>query len=199
MDGDLPEGRRKSGCAVQGRGRILSAENLLSSSGSWCRERDKAGPLVSSIRDAVCWSGPAVIIIFTLGRVEDCLQKATFSFSGVRPEGVEIFRMHPQQGMKGLIVWEYDLTSNDIDQRLVPYLRQCLKKACTDADGVAWSAFEGAFHFDHLFTEDVAEQIYGYCMSDSDPVVVWHSETLESDRWKRCISDVRLAVYRDFL
>jgi hypothetical protein len=154
---------------------------------------------VSSIRDAVCWSGPAVIIIFTLGRVEECLQRATFDFSGVRPKELDIFRMHPDQGMKELIVWEYDLTFDDISQDLVPYLLQCLQKACTDADGVAWSAFEGAFHFDHLFTEDVAGQIYGYCMAGGDPVMTWDAETLKSDRWKRCISDVRSAVDRDFL
>ncbi|MET8004301.1 hypothetical protein [Nonomuraea glycinis] len=107
--------------------------------------------------------------------------------------------MRPEPGTKELIVWEYDLTFNDIDQDLVPYLLQCLQKACTHADGVAWSAFEGAFHFDHLFAEYIAGQIYGYCVVGGDPVMVWDGETLESDQWKRCISDVRSTVDRDFL
>jgi hypothetical protein len=107
--------------------------------------------------------------------------------------------MRPDSGAKKMIIWEYDLTFHDISQEFVPYLMQCLQKACAGADGVAWLGFEGSFHFDHLFTEDIADQIYGYCMAGGEPVVVWDSELLESDRWKRCISDVKYAVDRDFL
>lgn len=157
------------------------------------------GPLVSSIREAVCWSGPAIINLFTLGRIEECLHEETFDISGVRPEELEIFRLHTELGARELIVWEYDLTFRDISEDLIPYLLLCLERASADADGVAWLAFEGSFHFDHLFTADIAEQIYGYCTPGGEPVVVWDSEILKSGRWKRRIGDVKFAMDRGFL
>src|SRR5688500_1209593 len=102
------------------------------------------GNLVSSIREAVGWSGPAVVIIFTLGRVEECLQSGTFEISGVCPEEFDIYRMHPESDVNRMIVWEYDLTFRDISQEFVSYLMQCLRKACAGADGVAWLGFEGS-------------------------------------------------------
>jgi hypothetical protein len=157
------------------------------------------GPLVNSVREAICWSGPAVINLFTLGRVEEPLQEGAFDISGVRPEGLETFRMRPGSGMSELISWEYDLTFSGISESIIPYLLLCLESTSTHADGVAWLAFEGSFHFDHLFTEDVAEQIYGYCVIGSEPVVIWDGEILKSGRWKRRISDVKYFVDRSFM
>lgn len=157
------------------------------------------GPLVSSIRDAVCWSGPAIINLFTLGRIEERLLGDAFDISGLRPEGLEVFRLHSEPDVRELIVWEYDLTFDDISEDLIPYLMLCLERASVGAGGVAWLAFEGSFHFEHLFAEDVAEYIYGYCMPGGEPVVVWENDILKSSGWKRCISDVRSVVDEDFL
>ncbi|MEU5992339.1 hypothetical protein ABZ806_25495 [Spirillospora sp. NPDC047418] len=154
---------------------------------------------MSSIRDAVCWSGPAVINLFTLGRTKECLQEEAFNISGERPEELEIFQMHSDLNAKELIVWEYDLTFHDVSQDSIPYLLLCLERASAGANGVAWLAFEGSFHFEHLFTEDIADQIYGYCMTGGEPVVVWDGEVLKSGGWKRRISEVKSALDSGFL
>jgi len=146
---------------------------------------------VSSIKEAICWSGPAVIILFTLGRAEACSQEGEFDISGMRPDSVETFPISAEPGGREAIIWEYDLTFDDVDQEFAPYLRQCLRKAAESAEGIAWLAFEGAFHFDHLFTEDVADKIYGYCVKEGDPVVAWDHEVLRSDRWKGGVRGVR--------
>lgn len=66
------------------------------------------------------------------------------------------------------------------------------------AERITWLTFEGAFHFDHPFTDDIADQIYGYCVPAAEPVVVWDHEILKSERWKREISEVRSVLDRDF-
>ncbi|WP_128375000.1 hypothetical protein [Streptomyces cavernae] len=155
------------------------------------RERDEVGRLVSSIDKAICWSGPAVIILFTLGRAEARLRESEFELAGMRPDSVETFPISADPGGRQAVVREYDLTFDDVGREFVPYLRQCLRKAAERADGIAWSAFEGVFHFDHLFTEDVADKIYGYCVKGDEPVVVWDHESLRSGRWKDGVRGVR--------
>ncbi|MFB4317446.1 hypothetical protein [Actinomadura sp. 21ATH] len=153
---------------------------------------------MTSTREAVCWGGPAVVTLFTLGRVEECLREDAFEIPGMRPDEIDIIRMRPEPDVKEVAVWEYDLVFHDVDQDIASYLLQCLPRVCAGAEGVAWSAFEGSFHFDHLFTDDVAEQIYGYCMAGEEPAVAWEDEIRKSSGWKRRISDARSAVERRF-
>ncbi|WP_329064067.1 hypothetical protein [Streptomyces sp. NBC_01429] len=146
---------------------------------------------MSSLKEAICWSGPAVVILFTLGRAESSLLESEFETPGMRPDEVERFPVSAEEGGRQAVVREYDLTFQDADQDFAPYLRTCLRKASAHAEGIAWLAFEGAFHFDHLFTEDVADQIYGYRVPGGDPVVAWDSAILKSDGWKQEIGEVR--------
>ena len=99
------------------------------------------------------------------------------------------------------VVQAYDLTVGDgcLDDPEFPgFLRECLRKVSAHAEGIAWLTFEGAFGFDHLFTDDIADQIYGYCVTGDEPVVVWDLEIMKSDRWKREIREVRSVMDRDF-
>ncbi|MBV7700079.1 hypothetical protein [Streptomyces sp. TRM70350] len=153
---------------------------------------------MSSLKEAITWSGPAVVILFTLGRAESSLGQEEFDVAGTRPDEVEIFPISPEPGGRKAVVREYDLTFHDVDQVAAPYLRQCLRKAAAHAEGIAWLAFEGAFHFDHLFTDDIADQIYGYCVTGEDPVVAWDHATLASDGWKQGIGEVRAVLDRAF-
>ncbi|MFH8937369.1 hypothetical protein [Streptomyces griseosporeus] len=151
---------------------------------------------MASIEEAVCWSGPAVFVLCTLGRAEARLPKGAFDVSGMRPDRVEVFRLASDCWAPGVVVWEYDLGFDDAGQGFVPYLTQCLRTASLGAEGIAWLAFEGTFHFDHLFTEDVAEHIYGYCVPGGEPRVTWDHDVLKGEGWRRAVAEVR-AVLED--
>ncbi|MFD6300748.1 hypothetical protein ACFWFU_38660 [Streptomyces sp. NPDC060235] len=153
---------------------------------------------MNEIEEAVSWSGPAVIILFTLGSSDSTLQDDEFELSGMKPDNVYAFQLGPDpEGQRGT-VQSYDLTFNDADHDFLSYLRACLQKASTEAEGIAWLGFEGSFHYDNLFTDEVADQIYGYCVPDGAPAAIWDDETLKSDRWKREIAEVRSVLERDF-
>lgn len=154
-----------------------------------------------SLKDAIAWSGPAVVILFTIGHADSRLEEGEFEFSGIRPDQVELYEMVPEPRERKATVWEYDLAFEEgrLDDSDFPgYLLECLRKASAHAEGIAWLTFEGAFHFDHLFTDDIADQIYGYCVAGDEPVVVWDHEIMKSDRWKREIREVRSVLDRDF-
>ncbi|MFD0364876.1 hypothetical protein ACFQZZ_25850 [Nocardia sp. GCM10030253] len=59
-------------------------------------------------------------------------------------------------------------------------------------------AFEGAFHFDHLLTDEVADQIYGLCVNGRDPVVTWDGDMLKSEGWRRQVREARACLERAF-
>ncbi|MFF0190291.1 hypothetical protein [Streptomyces sp. NPDC005244] len=153
---------------------------------------------MNDIEEAIRWSGPPVIVLFTLGRSDSFLQDNEFEVSGMKPDDVYAFRLGPDpEGQRG-IVQSYDLTFSDADHGFLPYLRECLRKASTEAEGIAWLGFEGSFHYDDLFTDEVADKIYGYCIPGGVPVAIWDDEILKSDRWKHEIAEVRSVVERDF-
>lgn len=154
-----------------------------------------------SIREAICWSGPAVVILFTIGRAESRLEEGEFDVSGIRPDEVGLHEMSSEPRERQAVVWEYDLTFEDgrLDDPDFPaYLRECLRKSSARAEGIAWLTFEGAFHFDHLFTDDIADQIYGYCVAGDEPVVTWDREIMRSDRWKGGVRGVRAVLDSTF-
>ncbi|MFI6951548.1 hypothetical protein [Streptomyces sp. NPDC050422] len=153
---------------------------------------------MNDIEEAISWSGPAVIALFTLGASDSALPAGELEMAGMKPDEVEIFRLGPDpEGHRG-VIQEYDLTFEDISHDFAPYLRECLRKASTEAKGIAWLAFEGSFHYDHLFTQDIADKIYGYCVLDGTPVAIWDDAILKSDRWKHEIAEVRASMERAF-
>ncbi|MDI5912013.1 MULTISPECIES: hypothetical protein [Streptomyces] len=154
---------------------------------------------MSSLQEALTWSGPAVVVLFTLGRAESPLAEGAFDLA--RPDDVGVFPVSTESWDRHAVVQAYDLTFEEgrlDDPDLPGLLRECLRKASVHAEGIAWLTFEGAFHFDHLFTDDIADQIYGYCVTGEEPVVVWDREIMKSDRWKREIREVRSVLDRDF-
>jgi hypothetical protein len=157
--------------------------------------------VVSSLKEALTWSGPAVVLLFTVGRAASALEEDAFDLLGTRPDEVALFPVSTEAWDRDAVVLAYDLTFDEgrlDDPGLPGHLRECLRKAAAHAEGIAWLTFEGAFHFDHLFTDDIADQVYGYCVAGGEPVVVWDDGTLKSDRWKREIGDVRSALDRAF-
>ncbi|MFG2421482.1 hypothetical protein ACGFWD_20855 [Streptomyces sp. NPDC048448] len=154
---------------------------------------------MNDIEEAIRWMGPAVITLFTLGTSDSFLRENEFEAAGTKPDDVEPFRLGPDPEGRRRVVQSYDLTFVDVDHHgFLPYLWECLRKSSAEAEGIAWLAFEGSFHYEHLFTDDVADKIYGYCVPGGAPVVIWDDATLKSDRWKREIGEVRSVMERDF-
>ncbi|NEB00431.1 hypothetical protein [Streptomyces sp. SID13726] len=151
-----------------------------------------------SLKAALTWSGPAVVLLFTLGRRASGAGEGEFAGC---PDRVQVFDLSTEGWDRRAVVQGYDLTFEESrldDPELPGQLRECLRTAAGRAEGIAWLAFEGAFHFDFLFTDDIAHQVYGYCVAGGEPVVVWDHGTLASERWRREISGVRAALDRDF-
>ncbi|MEX1652015.1 hypothetical protein ABZ960_02365 [Streptomyces pseudovenezuelae] len=156
---------------------------------------------MSSLKEALTWSGPAVVVLFTLGRATSALGEDAFDLLGTCPDEVGVFTVSTEAWDRDAVVLAYDLTFAEErldDPGLPGCLRECLRKASERAEGIAWLTFEGAFHFDHLFTDDIADQVYGYCVAGDEPVVVWDHGTLKSNGWRRGIRDVRSALDRAF-
>ncbi|MEO6086534.1 MAG: hypothetical protein ABIQ18_25815 [Umezawaea sp.] len=77
---------------------------------------------------------------------------------------------------------------------LTPQLEACLSTACRHPGSVAWPTFEGSFHFDHLLTDDVADQVYGLCAHGDIPLVV-----VEDDPESKVLLQERSTDYRERL
>ncbi|WP_307530125.1 hypothetical protein [Streptomyces umbrinus] len=89
----------------------------------------------------------------------------------------------------------YDLTFRDISLDLHTYTCEVLRRLCADGRAAAWVGFEGSFHYDHLLTtEDISSSVYGYCVSDADPVASWDMAALRSAAWKEGIAETRAAL-----
>lgn len=146
---------------------------------------------MTSVKEAVSWSGPAVFVLFTLGRGGSPLQSGVFDVVGLSPDEVESFQMSPDDFEMSAEIWEYDLVFHNVELNFHAYLRECLWRASRRVGGISWLSFEGAFHFDHLFTEDIANQIYGYCVLGGAPVVVWDREKLNIDHWNSVIGGLK--------
>lgn len=121
-----------------------------------------------------------------------------FDLAGLSPDEVEILRMSPDGTDLPVDIWEYDLVFQDVELDFPPYLRACLSEASRVVDGLSWLSFEGAFHFDHLFTEDIATQIYGYCVHGCEPVVIWDGEKLSSEDWGTAVRGLKDETERIF-
>lgn len=56
---------------------------------------------------------------------------------------------------------ELDLLYDDVPEPLVDCVTSWLRAAVDAGAELAWFAFEGSFHFDHLLAPDLARQVFG--------------------------------------
>lgn len=145
-----------------------------------------------TLTSAICWSGPALISLFVIGRDESPLVEGEFEVPGMRPDRVGVYDLRDESpGACPSFVREYDLYFDDTSLDFAPYVETCLRRAASEQGAVAWAAFEGSFHFGHLLTDDVAEQIYGFCVHGGDPVVTWDRARLKSAEWTQRVREAR--------
>jgi hypothetical protein len=149
---------------------------------------------MSRVREALHWDGfnPRVsLFVVSRGEVE-----IDFSRSWTdRPKRIEVYRLVDDEEPKSIsVVYEYDFDFDTLPVDLAPQLESCLSVACQNPGSVAWLAFEGSFHFEHLLTDDVADQIYGLCAYGDIPLV-----DVEDEVESRLLLKDRLVRYRDRL
>ncbi|MEU9957797.1 hypothetical protein [Streptomyces sp. NPDC050982] len=148
-----------------------------------------------AIQDFLCWRGPASVNVFVLGAGSTPFPKETFHIAGLVPDRVLPFAlMEPPEDIAALGLVSYDLDFEDTTLDLRAYTGAVLRRVCEGTRSVAWAAFEGSFSYDRLLTDPVADQVYGYCVSGSEPVVVWDVATLRSDDWRQRVAGARTAL-----
>ncbi|WP_329376637.1 hypothetical protein OG625_03810 [Streptomyces sp. NBC_01351] len=147
------------------------------------------------IHETLCWRGPASVNVFVVGAGNTPLPAEAFHLAGLVPDDMLPFVLMEQPAAVepfGLISYDLDFEDTSLDLR--EYTRAALARLCEDHRAVAWAGFEGSIHYDHLLTDEVARQIYGYCASGTEPVIEWDLATLRTERWRRRLTEARAAL-----
>ncbi|MEE1766402.1 MULTISPECIES: hypothetical protein [unclassified Streptomyces] len=150
---------------------------------------------VDSLRAALCWRGPVSVNVFVLGAGWTPLPKEAFHLAGLVPDAVSAFPLReppPTVARLGLVSYDLDFEDDSLD--LHAYTRAALRRVCEGTRAVAWTAFEGSFHYDELLTQQVAHQVYGYCVSGGEPVTAWDITALRGARWRSRVAEARVAL-----
>jgi len=140
---------------------------------------------VSRTFDALGWSGSGYTVSVFV--VVDSLTPPPLRFETetVRPFSVRTYYLEDEEHvLGGLRTYEYDLSFKELPRGLRSYLEDCLRQACDSGAKLAWLAFEGSFSFEYILTNEVADQIYGVCATNSKPVVALDDAMRESTPWK---------------
>ena len=67
-----------------------------------------------------------------------------------------------------------------------------IMECCSHSNAISsWMMFDGAFHFDHLFTPDVSKYIYGIKFGDLPVQASSSLEHLGSTEWSSSVSEFR--------
>ncbi|GIJ25060.1 hypothetical protein Vqi01_02220 [Micromonospora qiuiae] len=150
------------------------------------------GPRVSRVLDAICWDGTApVVSLFVIPAVQEAPDFA-MAWGDDVPRRTKTYCLEDDRPEPNLPpVCEYDFEFETMPVGLQQHLESCLRMACERAGSVAWFAFEGSFHFDHILTESVADQIYGICATGDSPLVV-----LDDEPDARAALSERMCTYR---
>jgi hypothetical protein len=142
--------------------------------------------------DAIHWDGiTPVISLFVVPSAAELPDLAEV-WTGDTPRRTRMYRLEDDREAATIrVVYEYDFEFETLPVQLEQDLERCLRVACSADSSVAWLAFEGSFHFDHLLDESTAHQIYGVCAAGDPPVV-----SLDDDEGSRLALRERLREYR---
>ncbi|MFF9660404.1 hypothetical protein [Streptomyces griseoluteus] len=147
------------------------------------------------VDEYLCWRGPLSVNVFVIGAGNIPLPKEAFHLVGMVPDAYLPYPLLEQPEAVerlGLVSYDVDFVDTSLDLR--QYTRAVLRRLCADTRAVAWAAFEGTFHYDELLTDQVADQVYGYCTTGAEPVVEWDVTALRSEKWRRGIAGARAAL-----
>ncbi|WP_158690614.1 hypothetical protein [Streptomyces sp. 142MFCol3.1] len=133
--------------------------------------------------------------VFVIGSGNTPLPEEAFHLARMVPDAMLPFPLLGQpEAIERLGLVSYDIDFDDVSLDLREYTRAVLQRVCADTRSVAWAAFEGSFHYDELLTDQVAHQVYGYCMTGAEPVVEWDTAVLRGEEWRHRIAEARAAL-----
>ncbi|MFF0050351.1 hypothetical protein [Streptomyces sp. NPDC005498] len=142
--------------------------------------------MADEIRDLLCWRGPVSVNVFVIGAGNTPLPEEAFHLAGMVPDAFLPFPLLEQpEAIERLGPVSYDMDFDDTSLDLREYMGAVLRYVCADTRAVAWAAFEGAFHYDELLTDQVAHQVYGYCTTGTEPVAEALHHAIEPDNTSR--------------
>ncbi|MGO1003637.1 hypothetical protein [Lysobacter sp. CA196] len=102
------------------------------------------------------------------------------------------FRLEDECGiLKGREVVHYEIKLQQFPDSLAGYLNRCIEWAFADGASFVWFAFEGSFDFEHILTEDVANQIYCICGEDGNTAMALEDDVLLSTEWAAVVAKKR--------
>jgi hypothetical protein len=90
-------------------------------------------------------------------------------------------------------LFETDATFETVPDDCDDHIRTALEHAIELGAEVAWFGFEGSFHFEHILTDDIANQIYGVADQTGISVAVADNKR-QSEDWKQ-----RIQLARSFI
>ena len=145
---------------------------------------------MTTIRQSLMWSGSgAVLSMFVVTSVE-IAPALRMGDDLRRPERVRSFRLEAPPGvLPGRHVVAYDAAFATVPEPLSSYLEHCLREAVHRGAEIAWFGFEGSFHFDHLLTSDIADQVYA--IADRRDLLVVADAMRRSDEWAERVVAMR--------
>ncbi len=117
---------------------------------------------MSRLEDALTWSGSGAVVSVFVATPVGTDPALDLVVGDIRPSSTSVFRLEqdPPRPWPRLDVDEFDAGFDALPAGLDDYVGTVLQRALDLGAVVAWCAFEGSFHFEHLLTDDVAQQVY---------------------------------------
>jgi hypothetical protein len=150
---------------------------------------------MSGVVDALWWNGVQAVITMFVIAPSAAAPSLDVTLDEAIPGQVSYFELEDEDGMIGdFHLYSYDILFKEyLPEDLAGYLGELLRRGSA-AGELAWLAFEGSFDFNHLLTPDIADQIYGVCRRNEEPVVTLDKGHLRSQAWAEVIARHRAGV-----
>ena len=147
---------------------------------------------MTRLLEAIGWSGSGVTL--SLFCVFDALPAPDWdaSVGSSVPRRRRMTILEDEAGVLApRVVVSYDLEFAAAPSDLARYLREILKRVLDVGARIAWFGFEGSFDYQHLLTEDIADQIYAVATSAGQLWLALDDATLMSPEWRESVEQLR--------
>jgi hypothetical protein len=135
------------------------------------------GAAVSRLLEALTWLSPKVALCLFLVGDLNAVSRPPGVAGSAAPREVRSYHLEDPDRRLGIReTYEHDLIFDRVPSDLEFVVASWLRAAIHDGAQVAWFAFEGSFHFDHLLARDVAPQVFG--VADGEGILL----ALDDDR-----------------
>ena len=125
-------------------------------------------------------SSDAMLSLFLVGEGESVSRPPEVAGPVVPREINSYYLEDPDRSLGVLVVYEHDFIFNGVPEDLEVIIVSCLCNAMDGGAQVAWFAFEGTFHFEHLLTRDIAGGVYA--VADGEAVVLGLDDAVRASR-----------------